>query len=110
MFAVVGALLLAVMAWLLTLVYGGAEARQAILLSALVAFVVQLLAFAILHLGAGKNVIAAWGVGALLRFLVFAVYVLVIVKSFALAMPAAMISMAVFLFASSLIEPLFLKT
>lgn len=110
MFLIVGATLIAVLAWVLTLVYGGAEARHAIVTSAIVAFVVQCLAFAILHLATGKNVIAGWGIGALLRFLVFGVYVLVIVKSFALAMPVAMISMAVFLFASSLVEPLFLKT
>jgi len=110
MFSVVGATLIAVLGWVLTLVYGGAEARHAILVSALVAFVVQLLAFAILRLSADKNVIAGWGLGAIMRLLVFAVYVLVIVKAFALASPVAMVSLAVFLFASTLVEPLFLKT
>jgi hypothetical protein len=110
MFAVVGALLMGVVGWLLTLVYRGPAALHAILVSAAVALVVQLLAFAIVRLSAEKNVIAGWGVGAVLRFLVFAVYVLVIVKAFALANPAATISMAVFLFVSTLVEPLFLKT
>lgn len=110
MFLVVGAALIGVSGWVLTLLYGGAEARHAIVISGMVAVVVQCLAFAILHLAAGKNVIAGWGVGALMRFLVFGVYVLVIVKAFALAQPAAMISLAVFFFASSLVEPLFLKT
>lgn len=110
MFAIVGAVVIATAAWVLSLVYGAAGERQAILVSASVAFVVQLLAFAIMRLTAEKNVIAAWGLGALLRFLVFVVYVLVIVKAFALPATAAMISMAVFLFASTLVEPLFLKT
>jgi hypothetical protein len=110
MFAIVGALVIGVAAWVLSLVYGGADERHAILVSAVVAFGVQLLAFAIMRLTAEKNVIAAWGLGALLRFLVFVVYVLVIVKAFALPATVAMISMAVFLFASTLVEPLFLKT
>jgi hypothetical protein len=110
MFAIVGAAVIAVAGWVLTLVYGGAEARHAIVISAGVAFAVQLLAFAIMRLTAEKNVIAGWGLGALLRFLVFVVYVLVIVKAFALPATVAMISMAVFLFASTLVEPLFLKT
>ena len=54
--------------------------------------------------------IAGWGFGAIMRLLVFAVYVLVVVKAFALASPVAMVSLAVFLFASTLVEPLFLKT
>lgn len=110
MFAVVGAMVMGAAGWVLTLVYRAATDRHAILISALVAFVVQLLAFAIVRLSAEKNVIAGWGVGAMLRFLVFGVYVLVIVKAFGLASPAAMVSMAVFLFASTLVEPLFLKT
>jgi hypothetical protein len=110
MFAIVGALVIGAAGWVLSLVYRGPAAQQAIMISAVVAFVVQLLAFAIVRLSAGKNVIAGWGIGAVLRFLVFAVYVLVVVKAFALANPAAMISMAVFLFASTLLEPLFLKT
>lgn len=110
MFAVVGALVIGIAGWVLSLVFRGPAALHAILVSAGVAFVVQMLAFAIVRLSAKTNVIAGWGVGALLRFLVFAVYVLVIVKAFALANPAAMVSMAVFLFASTLVEPLFLKT
>ena len=41
MFFVVGATLIAVLAWVFTLAYGGAEARHAIVISAIVAFVVK---------------------------------------------------------------------
>ena len=109
MFAAVGALVIAAAGGVLALLYGGAAERHAIVISAVVAFVVQLVSFAILRLTAEKNLIAGWGLGAIIRFLVFVVYALVIVKSFGLPSSAAMISMAVFLFASTLVEPLFLK-
>lgn len=110
MFAIVGATIIAVAGGILAMLYDGAGERRAIVISALVAFVVQLIAFGIMRLSAEKNVVAGWGLGAILRFLVFVVYVLVIIKALALPGSAAMISMAVFLFVSTLVEPLFLKT
>jgi hypothetical protein len=110
LFSVTGAALIAVAGGVLALVYGGAADRRAIVVSAVIAFVVQLLAFAIVKLAAGKNVIAGWGVGAILRFLVFVIYALVLVKAFGLPSTPALLSMAVFLFLSTLVEPLFLNT
>ncbi|MEO6445909.1 MAG: hypothetical protein ABIZ91_07815 [Gemmatimonadaceae bacterium] len=110
LFAVVGAIIITAAGGVLAMVYAGAPERQAIVISAVVAFVVQLVSFAILRLTAEKNVIAGWGLGAIIRMLVFVVYALVIVKALGLPASAAMISMAVFLFASTLVEPLFLKT
>lgn len=109
-FAIVGGGVIAVAGAIMATLYGAAAERRAIGTSALVAFVVQLIAFAIMRLSAKENVVAGWGVGALLRFLVFAVYALVIVKALALPAGAAMISMAVFLFVSTLLEPLFLNS
>jgi len=109
MFAAVGALVIAAAGGVLAFVYGDADERRAIVISGVVAFVVQLVSFAILQLTAEKNLIAGWGLGAIIRFLVFVVYALVIVKSLGLPSSAALISMAVFLFASTLVEPLFLK-
>ena len=109
-FAAVGAVIIAVSGGVLALVYGGEPARRAIIASALVAFVVQLLAFAVVKLAAEKNVIAGWGVGAILRFLVFVVYALVLVRALGLPSSPALISMALFLFLSTLVEPLFLNT
>ena len=93
----------------LMLVYPDPASRRAIGISAAIAFVVQAIAFGIVRLSAGKNVIAGWGLGALLRFLVFGVYALVLVKALDLPSGAAMISLASFLFLSTLVEPLLLK-
>lgn len=109
-FAAVGALIIAASGGVLTLVFGAEGETRAIVVSAIIAFVVQLLAFGVVRLSAEKNVIAGWGLGAIMRFLVFVIYALFIVKAFGLPASAAMISMAVFLFLSTLVEPLFLKT
>ena len=110
MFAVVGAALIVVAGVVLTRFYGGAGEQRAIVISGAVAMAVQLIAFAIVRLSATKNLIAGWGLGAILRFLVFVVYALVIVKALGLPSAAALISLATFLFVSTLVEPLFLKS
>ena len=110
MFFVVGAAIILAAAGILALVYHAADERRAIMLSAVVAFVTQMAAFAIARTMAKKNVVAGWGIGAILRFVMFGVWALVIAKSLGLPPTVAMISMAVFLFASTLVEPLFLKT
>lgn len=95
--------------WALTLVWTGAEAARAIQASALVAGVVQLFTFGIMRLARRSNPIAAWGLGTLLRFAVFVIYAFVIVKAFGLASGPALISLAVFFFLSTLVEPLLLN-
>lgn len=108
-YGVASALLLAVLGVVLLLAYG-ADMQRAIVWSAGVSFVTQLVAFAIVQRMAKQNVIAGWGIGAILRFVVFVVWALVCIKSLALPSAAAMVSMAVFLFASTLVEPLFLQS
>lgn len=102
--ALVGALLSAV-------AFGGEAARHAIVVSAGVAVVVQMFAFAILRLVARdpRNAIAGWGVGALLRMVTLVVYGLVVVKALGLAPVAALVSLATFFFLSMLVEPLVLN-
>ena len=103
--------IIALAAWTLTLVYQSPEADRAIWTSAGVAFVVQIVAFVIVMLSAKKkNVIAGWGATAVLRFLVLAVYALVFVESLGLPSAPALISLAAFFFASTLVEPLLLKS
>jgi hypothetical protein len=80
-------------------------ARKAILGSAIVALVVQLVAFAIARLLADRgNAIAGWGVGAMICFAALVVYGFV---SRALGLPpnAALLSLATFFFLTELIEP-----
>ena len=77
--------------------------------SGVVAVAVQLLGFAVLRMTARQNRIAAWGLGALLRFLVLGVYALVLVKALGLAGEPALVSLAAFFFLSTLVEPLLLN-
>ena len=71
---------------------------------------VQVLSFAIVKLSAKTNVMAGWGVGAILRFVVLGVYALVVVKALGLHSGAALLSLVAFFFLSTLLEPLLLKS
>jgi hypothetical protein len=95
--------------WLLTLGFPGPRDATAIRLSAIIAIVVQLTAFAVTKAVARRNVIAGWGAGSLLRFLTLLVYALLAVRVLDLPPVAALVSLATFLFLSTLIEPLFLR-
>ena len=83
---------------------------SAIWTSGAIAIGVQLIAGAIVKLSAKTNVIAGWGVGAIIRFAVLALYALVIVKALGLPSAAALVSLAAFFFVSTLLEPLLLKS
>jgi hypothetical protein len=98
-----------IVAWLLTLGFRGAGDAAAIRTSALVAVVVQVAAFAVTKLMAATNMMAAWGAGALVRFVTLVVYALLAVKVLGLPPAAALLSIAVFFFLSTLLEPLFLR-
>ncbi len=110
LFAAASLALIAVAGWLMTLVYASPDAARAVWTSAVVAFSVQVIAFAIVKLSAKTNVMAGWGVGAILRFLVLGVYAVVIVKALGLPSGAALVSLAAFFFVSTLLEPLLLKS
>ena len=101
--------LIAVVAWGLTHTFRGAGAGDAVALSALVAAVVQVGAFTATKLMSPRNVMAAWGVGSLVRLLTLVVYALLAVKVLGLAAAPALLSITVFFFLSTLLEPLFLR-
>ena len=86
-------------------VYHSPAERRAVLLSAVVALVVQLIAFAFARLLADRgNAIAGWASGAFVCFTALIVYGFV---SRALGLPqnAALLSLATFFFLTELIEP-----
>ena len=97
-------------AFLIAMAYGSPDASRAVWTSAAVAFAVQVMAFAIVKLSAKTNVMAGWGVGAILRFVALGVYALVVVKALALQSGAALLSLVAFFFLSTLLEPLLLKS
>ena len=88
-----------------TAVYGTAPERSAIWISALVALVVQVVAFAIARILSDKgHGIAGWGLGAVICVIALVVFGLV---SRALGLPsnAALLSLATYFFLTELIEP-----
>jgi hypothetical protein len=82
--------------------------RRALWLGAGVAVAVQLATFAVARAMRHRNVIAGWGLGVALRFAALGVFALVVVPRLHLPLTAALLGMAVFLFLSTLVEPLFL--
>lgn len=109
LFAVASAVLMFGGAALIALVAGNAEVARAVWTSAGIAFVVQLVAFGVAVPFLAKNPIMGWGLGSVLRLLVLVLYALVGLKSLGLAATPALLSLAGFLFASMLLETLFLK-
>jgi hypothetical protein len=93
---------------LLRMGFASAHEAQAVRTSAVLALVVQLVTFAIARMMARRNMLVGWGVGAALRLLALTVYALLVAPSLGLPRSAALVSLAVFLFLSMLIEPLLL--
>jgi hypothetical protein len=108
-YAVIVITIVALVGWLLTMAFPGPRDVTAIWLSAIVVVVVQLAAFGMTKLLAPKGMFVGWGAGSLLRLATLIIYSLMVVK--VLGMPAvpALISMVVFFFLSTLIEPLLLR-
>jgi heme/copper-type cytochrome/quinol oxidase subunit 4 len=109
-FALVSLLTTVLFGWMLTYAFPTAADRHAIVVSAIIAYVVQMIAFAIARGWAATNVVAGWGLGMLIRFVVLALYALVGVKVLGLATTSALVSLAAFFFASTLAEPVLLKS
>ena len=108
LYTLASAAIIAVAAGAFAFVYDGA-ARQAVLVSAAVALVLQVLAFAIARLlAAGGNAIAGWGLGAIVCLVSLVVYGFVC-RAAGLPTEAAMISLATFFFLTEVIEPPFLS-
>ena len=96
-------------AWMLTFALPGPGATSAIGLSAAVAAIIQIAAFAVTRSMMPRNVMAGWAAGALVRLLTLVVYGLLALKVLGLAPVPALISIAIFFFLSTLLEPLFLR-
>ena len=95
---------------LLSLAFRGPGDTGAIWLSAGIAVAVQLAAFSLGRLAGAHNLMARMGTGALLRLITVVVYAILAAKVIALPLVAALVSLAAFLFLSTLIEPLLIKS
>jgi hypothetical protein len=101
--------LVAVVGWGLTLGFPGAPNAAAIRWSALIVVVVQMVAFLVVKRLGLRNFMAAVGIGAILRIFTLIGYAAVIGTVLKLPPTAALISMALFFFLSSLVEPFVLR-
>jgi hypothetical protein len=93
----------------LNLVFPGEAARHALLVSGVVGLLVQVLLFTIVKLAASDNLITAWGVGTVVRFVGLVVYAFVIARATQIELGPALVGLATFFFACTLLEPHFLK-
>ena len=84
--------------------------RRAVTVGLQVAFFVQMVAFAIARAGMQRNLVAAWGAGALLRFVALVGWGLVAALMLRWPPEPALVSAALALVLGTMIEPLFLKT
>ena len=109
-FSVTQALLVALAATALSaFVWTSLEGQRAVRASAWLAVSVQVATFAIARLVARQNIVAGWGLGVLLRFAAVAMWAFLGVKALELAPAPALLSLVIFFFVSTLIEPLFLN-
>ena len=108
-FAAATAAIVAVGAWGTTLFISKPGVATAVWTSAAVATVVQIVSFSITLVTQPGNVVAGWGYGMLVRFLVLVLYGTVGAKALGLATEPALLSLAAFLFLTTLVEPVFLK-
>jgi hypothetical protein len=97
-------------AWGITALKPGAEMARAVWSSAVIAFVVQIVSFAVARPFVATNPIAGWGLGSLVRFAVVMVHAFVGIPALGLASGPALISLVGFLFVTMIVEPLFLQT
>ena len=97
-------------AWVIgILLFSDAAVRHALGITAVLAFLVQLTAFAVARAFARKqNVMAGWGIGIALRFVALLLFGLIGVPRLGLPVGASLLALAMFLFVTTLIEPLFL--
>jgi hypothetical protein len=87
----------------------GPGARPVLVTTGLVALAVQVVAFLVARALAARHLWVAWGAGSLLRLVALVAYAFLAVKVLALPMVPAVLGMAVFLFVTTLIEPLLLR-
>jgi hypothetical protein len=95
---------------LMSLAFRGPGDSTAIWTSGAVAVVVQLAAFAVGRLAGQAGLMARMGAGALVRFFGLVAYALVALLALKLPAVAALVSLAAFLFLSTLLDPLLIKS
>ena len=96
--------LLAITGLALSLGYRSTADRHALVVSAVLAAVVQFSAFALVNMAGRANALMAWGLGTIFRGTVLVLYGFFLARMMGLPLSAALVSFAVFLFVSMLLE------
>jgi hypothetical protein len=109
LFAAAQVVLLVVVGFVLAWIFRAPGDLSAVTTAGWVALAVQLLTFAIVRLAGREQVIAAWGLGVLVRFGVVAVWAFLLVPALELPATPALISLVSFFIVSTVVEPLFLN-
>ena len=112
-FAGVSAALIVIATVILRAIFRTVEQHNAMLISAGLAFAVQLGSYAFLRparagKGAPGELLVRWGIGALMRFAVLVLYA-PIARIMFLSLEAALVSLVTFFFLTMMAEPLLLE-
>ena len=102
---VVAIALIGIVAWAFT----DAAGHRVILASAAIALGVQVIAFALARLLQPRNLLLGWGLGSVLRLVALVVYAVVVARLWRAPLTPALLSLAAFLFVTTVFEPVFLK-
>ena len=97
--------ILGTIAWMVV----GPESQAVVLMSAGLTLVVQLVSFAVARLFLKKNFMLGWGLGSLLRLVVLVIYAVVVARLWRAPATPALLSFVVFLFVTTVVEPVFLR-
>jgi hypothetical protein len=102
---VVAIALVGAIAWVFT----SAAGQQTILASAVIALAVQVTSFTVARLLQPRHLLLGWGLGSALRLVALVIYALVVAKLWRAPLTPALLSLATFLFVTTIFEPVFLK-
>ena len=102
---VAGVGLAGALAWAFT----DAASRQVVLVSAGVAVVVQMAAFAVARSLRDKQLLLGWGLGSLLRLISLVLYAVIVARLWLAPITPALLSFVGMLFVTTVVEPIFLK-
>jgi CHASE2 domain-containing sensor protein len=113
LFAAGAAALIAPSATLLTLAFRAPRDARALVTSAVLAWIIQVVAFAIARrslMQPKRPIMIAWLLGMVLRFAAVVAYAVLAVYAWQLPAVPALVSFVIFLFVSTLLEPFLLHT
>jgi hypothetical protein len=113
LFSAISMAIIIVASLVLRLVFTSEAQHQALLLSAGLAFAVQVGAFALLNAGAEAKalpgeLIIRWGMGAVIRLVVLVMFA-VVANALRLPLDAALVGLATYFFLTMIAEPLLLN-